>query len=130
MLGECWPKNVTDHRTLRMSCVAKIKIIFALRQEPEKNLFEREFHIFFLSGLILFFGSHFFDQTKYRAMPIKINKVVHTGPKIQFGGLKLGLFKVLYQEPIAGVVKIAPMVPANSQIIMLVKSFIRLLYFM
>ena len=77
----------------------------------------------------MFLTSHFFDQTKYKEIPIKTNIAVHVGAKIQLGGLKLGLFKFLYQEPIDDVVKKEPMAPANSQIIMLVKNFIGLLKF-
>ena len=76
---------------------------------------------------ISFLIANFFAQTKYKENPIKKNKIVHTGPKIQFGGLKDGLFMLLYQEFIEGVVKTAPMAPANSQIIMLEKIFIKLL---
>lgn len=37
-------------------------------------------------------------QTKYSAIPIKIYNIVHTGPKIQLGGLNEGLDKDLYHE--------------------------------
>ena len=67
------------------------------------------------------------DHTKYKEIPIKTNNTVHTGPKTQLGGLKRGLFKLLYQVLICGVVKTAPTVPTNSQIIMLIKSFTKLL---
>lgn len=103
--------------------------MFTFCHFPNKNFFDSEFIFIAFLEPISFKTTHFFDQTKYRETPIKTNKVVHTGPKIQFGGLKDGLFKVAYQEPIAGVVKIAPIDPANSQIIIQTKSFNRLLYF-
>ena len=44
--------------------------------------------------LFSFFG---LCQINQIAMVIKKYKVVHTGAKIQSGGLKIGLFKLLYQ---------------------------------
>ena len=38
-------------------------------------------------------------QTIPPADPINKYRVVQTGPKIQFGGLKVGLFKPSYQAP-------------------------------
>lgn len=48
-------------------------------------------------------------------MPIKKYKIVQTGAKSQFGGLKGGLIKKAYQVGIFGVVKNAPIIPADSQ---------------
>ena len=64
-----------------------------------------------------------FFQTKNKAIPIKANKIVQTGPKIQLGGLKDGLTIVLYQVAIDGEVKIEPITPAASQITILKISF-------
>lgn len=47
---------------------------------------------------------------------MNIYKVVHTGPKIQLGGLKLGLLSVEYQVGIDDTVKIEPIAPAERQI--------------
>ena len=127
MLGKCIPKNITDHKMFKTSCIIKIKIIFVFCHEPDNNFCENLFHAFILSELILFFTSQFFDQTKYKEIPIKTNKIVHTGPKIQLGGLKKGLFKPLYHDPICEIVKTEPIIPANSQIITLTKNFNRLL---
>ena|SRR3989339_372974 len=80
------------------------------------------FQAFFLKLKILFFGSQFFAHTRYKEIPINKNNTVHMGPKIQFGGLKLGLFKALYQAPIFGAVKTEPKTPADSQIIMLINN--------
>jgi hypothetical protein len=41
--------------------------------------------------------------------------VIQTGPKAELGGVKAGFFKPAYQVGIAGIVKIAPMLPAPSQ---------------
>ena len=38
-------------------------------------------------------------QTIPAAIPISMYSSVQTGPKIQFGGLKLGLFRDTYQSP-------------------------------
>ena len=48
-------------------------------------------------------------------MPIKRYKIIQTGPKIQFGGLKDGLFKEAYHVAIEGVVNIEPIAPARRQ---------------
>jgi len=127
--GLCKPKNITDHKILMRSCVAKIKIIFNFFHVPTKNFWDKKFQAFSFSDPIVFLGSHLFDQTIYREIPIKTNNIVQTGPKIQFGGLKLGLFRLLYQTPISEVVKTDPKTPANSQIIILTKSFKKLLDF-
>jgi len=46
--------------------------------------------------------------------------VIQTGPKMELGGVKAGFFRPLYQVGIAGVVKIAPIPPAPSQMTMLI----------
>lgn len=46
---------------------------------------------------------------------MRIYKVVQTGPKTQFGGLKSGLFKFAYQVGIAETVKIDPKKPVARQ---------------
>jgi hypothetical protein len=43
--------------------------------------------------------------------------MVHTGAKIQFGGENDGRTNVAYHVPIDGVVKIEPIAPASSQMI-------------
>lgn len=45
-----------------------------------------------------------------------IYKSVQTGPKIQFGGVKVGLFKSIYQVGMAEKVNIEPIKPAISEI--------------
>lgn len=44
-------------------------------------------------------------QTSHAAIAISVYSTVQTGPKIQFGGLKLGLASPAYQPGIAGAVK-------------------------
>jgi hypothetical protein len=46
-------------------------------------------------------------------MPIKKYKDIHTGPKIQPGGLKKGLFRFRYQLETDDAVKKEPIKPAN-----------------
>lgn len=103
--------------------------MFVFCHGPIKNFSDHLFHAFLLFILSSFFTTNFFDQTKYKEIPIKTNKIAHTGPKIQLGGLKPGFIKPLYQPLIAEVVKTEPTAPANSQIIMLARSFNRLLNF-
>ena len=50
-------------------------------------------------------------QTKYKAMPISIYKVVHTGPNNQLGGCQDGLFNAAYQLGISDAVKLPPIKP-------------------
>lgn len=47
-------------------------------------------------------------------MPSSAKRNVQTGPNNQFGGLKKGLFSVVYQVGMAGVVAIAPSDPIIS----------------
>ncbi len=51
-------------------------------------------------------------HTKYRAMPMRINSVVHTGPKIQLGGDKVGLCNAAYQVGMVVAVNSEPINPA------------------
>ena len=100
-----WPvKNITDQRMFKNNCVQKIATIFVFCQEPVQNLFDHSFQIFLFDFKIWFLISNLFDQTKYKETPIKINKIVQTGPKIQFGGLKNGFFKLVYHPVISEVV--------------------------
>ena len=42
--------------------------------------------------------------------------MVHTGPNIQLGGLRAGLVSAAYHVGIADILKITPMPPASSEI--------------
>lgn len=55
--------------------------------------------------------------------------MVQTGPKINEGGLKEGLFKVWYQEAVAGMVMKEPKIPTPSQIKTAIISFGQLIFF-
>jgi hypothetical protein len=55
-------------------------------------------------------------QTKYKEIPIKKYKIIHTGANNQLGGLKNGLFKVKYHVDTEETVKNDPIKPANWQI--------------
>ncbi len=57
----------------------------------------------------------FFVMIKYKETPIMIYKIVHTGPKTQFGGLKKGLAKSAYHVGIDDVVNTDPIAPADKQ---------------
>jgi len=57
-----------------------------------------------------------FFQIKYSEIPIRKYSVVHTGPKIQFGGLKKGFFNAAYHVGIDDIVKMEPIAPASRQI--------------
>lgn len=83
--GDLKPKNKIDHNEFKINCPPKI--IKAV--------------LFFLS------------QTRYKEIPINRYNVIQTGPKIQFGGLKLGLFKVINQVETEDEVKKEPIIPAN-----------------
>jgi hypothetical protein len=48
--------------------------------------------------------------------PIRVYKVVHTGPNIQFGGLKKGLLMSTYQVLMESTVKNPEPPPTNKQI--------------
>ena len=62
-------------------------------------------------------------QTRAAAIPIKVKRVVQTGAKSQFGGLKDGLLTVAYQVSMDEAVAIPPMEPSATQAIMLMISF-------
>ena len=103
--GALSPKKIGDQIKLSASCARKNK-----------------------PAVLTFFFSQPCFQIKKKATPIKKYKSVHTGPKIQFGGAKKGLFKLSYQVGIADIVKGVPAKPTSSQptteIISLDKSFI------
>lgn len=61
---------------------------------------------------------------------MRANRVVHTGPKTQLGGLKGGFTKWLYQRGIFGVVAIVPSEPIISTKKINKNSCIMFLYFM
>jgi hypothetical protein len=54
-------------------------------------------------------------QTIYKEIPIKIYKLIHTGPNNQLGGLKDGLFNVTYHVETEATVNNEPMTPAIWQ---------------
>lgn len=68
------------------------------------------------------FKDLFCCQIKKKLIPIKIYKTVHTGPKIQFGGLKKGFSKTSYHVFIEFMVKKDDEKPINSGIKIETKS--------
>lgn len=57
-----------------------------------------------------------FCHTRYAAVPMRMNRQVHTGAKTAFGGLKEGFARVTYQVFTELAVKNAPMEPMASGI--------------
>lgn len=86
----CKPKKAIDHKALTTKWT---------RKNIKANL------------IFLLFRP--FCQTKYIAIPIKVYSNNQTGPKIQLGGLKLGLTIPSYHVPIEDIVKNEPIIPAN-----------------
>jgi len=60
---------------------------------------------------------------------MRIKSVVHTGANIHDGGFNGALFKVEYQEPMAGIVNIEPIQPARSGMASETTSFIQFDFF-
>ena len=86
--GDLKPKKKTDQRMLRNNCT------------PNQT-----------KGTLFFLAP--FTHIKYKEIPIKTNKVIQTGEKIQLGGLKAGLLRLTYQVDTQEVVKKEPITPAN-----------------
>jgi len=84
------PKKAKLQPTLTASCVANKTIPMSLT---------------------LFLGD---SQTKNKAVPTKMNNMVHTGPNTQLGGVNEGLFNAAYHVGMACMVGIAPMMPASK----------------
>ncbi len=91
--GDFKPKKKADQRMLRMNCAANIS-----KAVLTWGLAKPCFH------------------TRNKAMPIRMNKAVHTGANTQFGGLKEGFSILAYQLPGPVIVKKEPIKPAKRQI--------------
>ncbi len=61
---------------------------------------------------------HPLRQIRKAAMPIRANNIVQTGPNTQAGGVSAGFASVAYHVGIDGVVNMAPIIPASSEIMM------------
>ena len=68
-------------------------------------------------------------KTKYKDIPIRVNKKIHTGAKTQFGGLKKGFWRAAYHPGIEGEVNIEPITPAIWQIPIEIINVVALLIF-
>ena len=55
-------------------------------------------------------------QTKNAEIPIKIYRIVQTGPNTQFGGLSAGFAKLLYQLAIEDILRKEPLPPTSNGI--------------
>lgn len=97
--GDLKPKKTTDHKALRISWTANtVRAILTCR------LFNPLRH------------------TRKADIPMRKNRVIHTGPINQPGGVKDGFLRVAYQVGIDGVVKTEPITPAIWQMPMLITS--------
>ena len=88
--GDLSPKKRIDQKVFKTSCTAKKR-----------------------RAIFTFWSFRLFCQTRKRDIPISKNRVIQTGEKIELGGVKAGLVRVLYHVGIAGVVNREPMNPAN-----------------
>ena len=98
--GLCIPKNKALHKIFKNNCWKKIN-----------------------TAVWIFLPFCFSFQIKYKEIPINKKSNVQTGANIQLGGLKLGFGNATYQEPMAGVVKKDPIMPAPSHKITANKNF-------
>ena len=96
--GDLSPKKAADQRILKINWIKK-KIEAILNR-----------------------GWSCFRQTMNRDIPMSINRLIQTGLNIQLGGVKKGLFNVLYQVGMAGVVKREPRKPTSWQRTILITS--------
>ena len=94
------PKKSTDHTMFKNNCTpnAKTAVLFSFFVIPRSQMRKSE-------------------------IPIRINKVVQTGAKIQFGGLNAGLLIPAYHVLMEGAVKREPNSPAAWQIKMETMNF-------
>lgn len=97
--GAWRPKKNRDHTKLSANCI-------------RKNF----------NAILTFFFLSPFSQTKYAATPIRKYMLVQTGAKIQLGGEKKGLYKVVYHVGIAAMVKGVLANPTPSQMRMAVMN--------
>jgi len=90
--GFCIPKKATDQKAFNNNCAAKIKIavLTTLSCQPACQMYATE-------------------------MPIKVYKIVHAGANNQLGGLKTGLFKVVYHVSIELLVAMPDNKPTPKQ---------------
>jgi len=97
---ECSPKNITDHKTFKISCTPKMEtaIFTSLLQIP-------------------------LHHTRNSAMPISIKRDVQTGPNIQLGGAHAGFDRATYHMGIEYIVAREPMKPAIKGINMDIINF-------
>ena len=88
--GDLNPKKTTDHKTFTINWT--VKTVSAI-----------------LTGRFL----TLLRQTRNAAIPMRRNKVSHTGANTQLGGVNDGFLRVAYQVEIEGAVKTDPITPAT-----------------
>ena len=129
----------TEHRFRKSSTTVQLFLILrALGYANQKTstttkhlvrvVSKKKIKAFFTTSSLLLISFH----TNPAATPIMAYKVLHTGAKIQLGGLKLGFIKVGYQVVMAERVTIPDVYPiarqAATAIIILRNLFMRLLF--
>lgn len=95
------PKNPIDQKAFRTSCAVKTdnKLCFSLLGAEDTHI-------------------------RYKEIPIRTYKVVQTGPKTLFGGLKLGFCRPAYHVGMADVVNADPIPPARNGPAKEISSFV------
>lgn len=101
---------------------------------PKKRNDQRTLNINWIQNHVRAYVTDFFVNPfchmRNAAMPIRANSNVHTGPKIQFGGLSGGFMRLRYQVGILGIVATDPMEPRSSLPIMNKRSVVKWFFFM
>lgn len=105
--GFFMPKNSNDHNAFSNNWKTNNQIAF----------------------FVMAFSLVCFDQTIPKEIPIMMYNIVQTGAKIQFGGLKKGLFNVGYQFKMLSRVGILDRNPIKRQITTDITILIQLLFF-
>lgn len=90
--GDLNPKNITDHKTLRINWTAKM-----------------------LRAILTLWSLRPLFHTRNAAIPINTNRVIQTGENTQLGGVNDGFSKFAYQVPTEVLVKMDPTKPAIWQ---------------
>jgi len=104
--GECKSKKIIDHRIFKNNWLTNR-----------------------LSAILLSLLLTPFFQIRNSAIPMRANKIIHTGPNTQFGGASVGLIRLMYQVGIDGIVKIEPITPASSQKIIATINLVKFMIF-
>jgi len=69
---------MTDHKIFKTSCKTKIATAFSSCQVPDHNFSEKRFQALRCGVAAGSEICQFFDQTRYKEIPIKKNKTIQT----------------------------------------------------